>query len=62
LAPEIYKKAEGYDFGVDVWSLGCCLYEIVVGNPPFSDPSEKRLKQQVLTQDVKMKDYFSKKF
>ena len=36
LAPEILKTNKtGYDFSVDVWSLGCCLYEIVVGNPPY---------------------------
>mmetsp|Transcript_27851 Transcript_27851/g.42132 ORF Transcript_27851/g.42132 Transcript_27851/m.42132 type:complete len:86 (+) Transcript_27851:521-778(+) len=41
LAPEIFKKEAGYDFSVDVWSLGCCLYEIVVGQPPFPYSTQK---------------------
>lgn len=35
LAPEVILFDAGYDFSIDCWSLGCCLYEIVVGNPPF---------------------------
>jgi len=34
MAPEIIKK-EGYDELVDWWSIGCILYEMVIGFPPF---------------------------
>ena len=40
LAPEILTK-KGYDYKVDCWSLGCLLYEMVGGLPPFM--SEKRV-------------------
>ncbi len=34
MAPEIIRR-EGYDQLVDWWSIGCLLYEFLVGFPPF---------------------------
>eukprot|EP00027_Filamoeba_sp_ATCC50430_P011070 CAMPEP_0168549642 /NCGR_PEP_ID=MMETSP0413-20121227/5211_1 /TAXON_ID=136452 /ORGANISM="Filamoeba nolandi, Strain NC-AS-23-1" /LENGTH=963 /DNA_ID=CAMNT_0008580041 /DNA_START=109 /DNA_END=3000 /DNA_ORIENTATION=- len=34
MAPEIIMKV-GYDHLVDWWSIGCILYEMIVGVPPF---------------------------
>jgi serine/threonine protein kinase len=34
LAPEIYKEI-GHGKEVDLWSLGCMMYEMIEGNPPF---------------------------
>ncbi|CAH8450431.1 unnamed protein product [Dicrocoelium dendriticum] len=34
IAPEVLTKG-GHSFEVDCWSLGCILYTLLVGNPPF---------------------------
>ena len=49
MAPEILMQshhaarssayAEGYDYLVDYWSLGCILFEFLAGYPPFSGQS-----------------------
>ncbi|XP_038208591.1 serine/threonine-protein kinase polo [Zerene cesonia] len=34
IAPEILTK-KGHSFEVDIWSLGCIMYTLLVGKPPF---------------------------
>lgn len=38
LAPEILVK-EGYGKPIDWWTLGCIIYEMITGIPPFSSPN-----------------------
>eukprot|EP00158_Paraphelidium_tribonemae_P008899 Partr_v1_DN28720_c3_g1_i2_m62903 putative serine threonine-protein kinase len=49
MAPEVLETADhggrsevyssGYDYLVDYWSLGCILFEMLAGYPPFAGPS-----------------------
>ncbi|CAK9300098.1 unnamed protein product [Gordionus sp. m RMFG-2023] len=34
IAPEVLSK-KGHSFEVDAWSLGCIVYTLIVGRPPF---------------------------
>jgi len=39
MAPEILE-GKGYSYQVDLWSLGICLYEFMVGELPFGEHVE----------------------
>jgi len=39
MAPELFMKS-GHDFAVDYWALGILLYELIQGEPPFTDPKQ----------------------
>ncbi|CAH1402471.1 unnamed protein product [Nezara viridula] len=38
IAPEILTK-QGHSYEVDVWSIGCIMYTLLVGKPPFETNS-----------------------
>ena len=38
-APEILLASKRYTFGVDMWSLGCILAEMLLGKPLFPGTS-----------------------
>ena len=42
LAPEIILK-EGHGKAVDWWCLGCIIYEMLTGSPPFSTENRSEL-------------------
>jgi len=47
MAPEVIK-AEEYDKTIDWWSLGCLVYEMIVGYPPFSSSDTNQLQKEIL--------------
>ncbi|XP_057660882.1 serine/threonine-protein kinase polo [Diorhabda carinulata] len=40
IAPEILTK-KGHSFEVDIWSIGCIMYTLLIGKPPFETTSLK---------------------
>ena len=48
IAPEVLLN-QGHGKGVDWWTLGILLYEMVAGEPPFTDDEPMGIYQQVLT-------------
>lgn len=39
MAPELFELGGVYSFASDLWALGCILYELAQGNPPFVSTS-----------------------
>jgi serine/threonine-protein kinase ULK4 len=36
MAPELFQDDGVYSFYSDFWALGCVLYELATGKPPFN--------------------------
>ncbi|CAH0600364.1 unnamed protein product [Chrysodeixis includens] len=57
IAPEILTK-KGHSFEVDIWSLGCIMYTLLVGKPPFETSTlkdtYKRIKQCEYSEGVQL--------
>nr|XP_026484677.1 serine/threonine-protein kinase polo isoform X2 [Vanessa tameamea]XP_026484678.1 serine/threonine-protein kinase polo isoform X2 [Vanessa tameamea] len=57
IAPEILTK-KGHSFEVDIWSLGCIMYTLLVGKPPFETSTlrdtYKRIKQCEYSEGVSL--------
>ena len=39
MAPELFLTGGVYSFQSDLWSVGCIMYELAQGNPPFVSTS-----------------------
>jgi len=49
-SPEVLGK-KGHSYEVDVWALGCILYTLLVGKPPFETPSLKDTYRRIMKND-----------
>lgn len=53
MAPEIVGS-EKYDFGVDTWSLGILLYELLMGHSPFRAKKDKNIMLKIKLHDLSL--------
>ncbi|XP_050590846.1 serine/threonine-protein kinase fused isoform X2 [Bombus affinis] len=58
MAPELIEERP-YDHNADLWSLGCIVYELVVGSPPFQTTSILHLVRLIRFEAIKWPDYIS---
>ena len=47
LPPEYYKD-KVFGFAGDWWALGCLVYELATGSPPFFGLDHKRLTSKII--------------
>ena len=62
MAPELFNEKGVYSFYSDFWSLGCVLYELATGKPPFSASGLNELIHEIIHADLKKVDGFSDTF
>ncbi|XP_033610342.1 serine/threonine-protein kinase fused isoform X2 [Cryptotermes secundus] len=58
MAPELIEE-KPYDQNADLWSLGCIIYELLVGSPPFCTSSILHLVRLIRHEAVKWPDFIS---
>ncbi|KAI4483644.1 PREDICTED: serine/threonine-protein kinase polo [Polistes canadensis] len=59
IAPEILTKA-GHSYEVDVWSIGCIMYTLLVGKPPFETSSLRETYNRIKQVQYKTPSHLSK--
>lgn len=58
MAPEILQDIP-YDYAVDFWSLGCVMFDMLTGSPPFTGNNNKRIMDKILANKFKVPFYLS---
>ncbi|XP_049277580.1 serine/threonine-protein kinase fused [Anopheles funestus] len=58
MAPELLE-AKPYDHHADLWSLGCIIYEMLAGEPPFSSSSMIHLVRLIRHQYIKWPSFLT---
>eukprot|EP00804_Cyclotella_cryptica_P000267 CCRYP_010203-RA/>CCRYP_010203-RA protein AED:0.56 eAED:0.56 QI:0/0/0/0.66/0/0/3/0/93 len=59
IAPEVLLS-KGHGKGVDWWTLGILIYEVLVGEPPFLDDDPLGIYQQILTGKISFSRSYDK--
>jgi len=47
IAPEILEGKSGHSFEVDIWSIGVCIYILLIGKPPFETNNRKETYKRI---------------
>ncbi|KAH9301500.1 hypothetical protein KI387_013083, partial [Taxus chinensis] len=58
MAPEIILS-KGHDKGVDWWSVGILLYEMLTGQPPFTHNNRQKLQDKIIKDKIKLPSYLT---
>ncbi|KAL1488541.1 hypothetical protein ABEB36_015005 [Hypothenemus hampei] len=58
MAPELIDELP-YDYNADLWSLGCIIYELLMGTPPFCTNSILHLIRKIKTEQIKWPTFLS---
>lgn len=53
MAPEILLS-KGHNKDADWWSVGILLYEMLNGQPPFTDANRRKLQQRIINEKIKL--------
>lgn len=53
MAPEIFEMKE-YDAKADVWSVGCVLFEMCTGEPPFKGSNHRELYMNIRSKSLRL--------
>lgn len=58
MAPEVIS-GKGYNFFVDLWSVGICLYEFMCGYVPFGEEAEDpyEIYEDIIKKEIGYPDY-----
>ncbi|XP_017479535.1 PREDICTED: serine/threonine-protein kinase polo [Rhagoletis zephyria] len=59
IAPEILNK-KGHSFEVDIWSIGCVMYTLLVGQPPFETKTLKDTYEKIKKCQYRVPSYLRK--
>lgn len=59
LSPEMLDK-KGHGYPTDIYGIGCILYEMVVGEPPYYDESMEQMFDNIRNARLKFPGYLTK--
>lgn len=60
-APEVITNTN-YSFSADWWGLGCLIYEMTAGKPPFREHKERLPRHEMERRVLETIEHYGKKF